>query len=257
MYALPWRRRTRAAVLLGAGGAAAPNPLLTVPWVAQWKFNNDGNSAIGSFNLTNNNSATFTTGLLGGATGATQVLRASSQYWSHADDAGLSILDQEATILAWVKFATLPGSGEVYGIIGKFTASNWEYALYCFNNGGTVRFWFSTSANGTSTTSDAVANNFGAPVIDTWYLVRGYHDPTNNVIGISVNNGTANTAAFANGMPDTGSVFTIGKYDASHYFNGQIDNVAIAMSAASGGGLLTAEQLTAFYNSGAGTETLS
>lgn len=54
---------------LGVSGIAA-NVLASVPWVAQWKFNNTGNDSIGSNNLTNNNSATFTTGKLGGATGA-------------------------------------------------------------------------------------------------------------------------------------------------------------------------------------------
>lgn len=41
------------------------------------------------------------------------------------------------------------------------------------------------------------------------------------------------------------------------YFSGRVDNLCIAKSARGGGGILTAEQRAAFYNSGNGTEQLT
>ena len=79
------------------------NPLASVPWVAQWKFNNNGNDSIGANTLTNGAGATFTAGKLGGATGATQLVAANSQYWSIADNAALSMGGGAwFTICAWV-----------------------------------------------------------------------------------------------------------------------------------------------------------
>ena len=96
------------------------------------------------------------------------------------------------------------------------------------------------------------ATTFGAPAITTWYHVMAWHDSVANVIGISVNN-TPDTLAHATGVFDGGSSTLMGALVTTVYrMSGRLDEIAFWKSAAGGGGVLTAAQRTALYNSGAG-----
>lgn len=238
-------------LLTGAGGAVS-NVLASVPWVAQWKFNNDGNDSIGANNLTNNNSATFTDGKLGGATGATQLVAASSQYWSIADNAALSTGDVDFTICAWVYL----DSETTFAIISKDngTASN---DFRCDYDAASHRFRFFI-CNASSVKGIVSATTFGPPSTATWYCVIGWHNATLDTVNISINDGDVDSAA-TTGVPIAGesSVFVGWVGGGINYLNGRLDNVCFAKSAAGAGGVLTAAQRTAFYLGGVGTETLT
>lgn len=242
-------------ILLSQGGAGA-NPLATVPWVAQWKFNNNGNDSIGANNLTNNNSATFTTGKLGGATGATQLVRASSQYWSIVDNAALSTGDVDFSVLAWVYLDSKPAAEYMYAV-SRSSGTLVEYNL--FYSTGTDRLIFEIWNAGLTISNSVSANNFGSPSLATWYCVMAWHDSVANTVNISVNDGTVNTAATTIAPGDLAVSTVIGRYNitSSRYWDGRVDNVCIAKSAAGSGGVLSAAQRTLFYNAGVGTETLT
>lgn len=215
-----------------------------VPWAAQWKFNNNGNDSIGTNNLTAVNSPTFTTGILGGATGATLLVAASSQNWSVADNATLRPT-ADISILAWV-YLTSKTSGT---IIAKGSANEYEL-LY---NSTTDRFRVSLDGAAHYLTADT----FGAPSIGAWYCVMAWFDSATGTQYISVNNGAADSQTGLTEAPGTAAV-TIGQRGSSTlYWDGRIDNVCIATSAVGGGGVLTPAQRTAFYNGGAGTEAIT
>lgn len=241
-------------LLTGAGGGAS-NVLASVPWVAQWKFNNNGNDSIGANNLTNTNSATFTTGKLGGATGATQLVAASSQYWSIADNAALSMGDVDFTICAWVYADSRPAAD---GIVSKSTSGglnvNTEYTIGC----QTVPNHFAFFVGDGTTLGQVSSTSFGGPAVATWYCVIAWHDSVNDTLNIQINDGTIDSVAWTTGCPDRTGAFNIGRrYNGGQYWDGRIDNLCIAKSAAGGGGVLTAAQRTAFFNAGVGTETLT
>ena len=228
----------------------AANVLAAVPWVAQWKFNNDGQDSIGTNHLTHNNSATFTTGKLGGATGATQLVAASSQYWSVADNAALSTGNVDFTICAWVYLDSVVG---LRVITSKWdSAASLEWILY-YN--GTFNFGWTTDG---VTPFFVVGNTFGVATAGIWYCVIAGHDATLNLTFISVNDGAQDVLSVTGGF-NTNSTVRLGVYlnALQGFLDGRIDNVCIAKSTAGGGGVLTAAQRTAFYNAGVGTEVLA
>ena len=244
---------TPGAILTGGG---APNPLASVPWVAQWKFNNNGNDSVGANNLTAVNSPTFTDGKIGGATGATQCVAASSQYWSIADNAALSMGDLDFTVCVWVYFATL-GTTRTIASQWDGTGNQRSWFLFCSVDN---KIALSVSRDG-SASADVIATTFGATETGVWYCVIAGHDSVNNQIFVSVNNSALDTIAHTTGVKDSNAAVTIGAVLASGTgiatMSGRIDNVCIAKSAAGSGGVLSAAQRTAFYNAGNGTETLT
>lgn len=181
--------------------------------------------------------------------GAHALGAASSQYWSIADNAALSMGDIDFTVCAWVYLDTKVSARPVCGKGDYSLAKNAEYQLEYSSGVDRLRF---TVGNGT-TSGSVDANNLGSPSTATWYCVIAWHDATANTINISVNDGTTNSASYSGGSQNTAGHFVIGTFATylTNYFNGRIDNVAIAKS------VLTAAQRTAFYNAGVGTETLT
>lgn len=239
------------------GSGAAASVLASVPWVAQWKFNGDGQDAIGTNHLTNNNSATFTTGLLGGASGATQLVRASNQYHSVANNAQLVTGNVDILIAVAVYLDSKPGSANMY-IAGKASdGSNDEWGLLYRNFSGENRFAFVIRPQNGSA-KFAVANTFGSPPLSTWCRIVAWFDSVGQTVNIKVNNGATDTVATAGVVPLSSSTATLylGNLTgaASFAWDGRLDNFCYAVGA---GAVPSAAVLTALDNGGAGTETLS
>lgn len=232
--------------------ADAINPLASVPWVAQWKFNDDATDSIGSNTLTGTGSPGFGTGKIGRATALSGI-----KYWTVADNASLSMGDIDFTLLVWVYFDSVVVSNGI-GCKWTVTGNKREYLLF-YNRTDHLtnnRFTFAVSNDGTAPTI-LDANTFGAASVSTWYCVAAWHDSVANTINIQINNGAIDSAAYSAGVFDGTAPFEAGAVSGSNYpMQGRIDNLCIAKSAAGGGGVLTAAQRTAFYNAGAGTEVL-
>jgi hypothetical protein len=236
------------------GGA---NPLASVPWVAQWKFNNNALDSIGANNLSPSaSSPTFTAGKLGGATGATHTTEALGQYWDIGDNPALSAgINVDISVAAWVYLDSKPA--HIMGIASKgnnTTSAGREYSLHWNNTFD--RFAFDACDG--ATTKQTFANSFGAPALATWYLVIGWYEKAAGTVNICVNNGAVDSVGGA-GLQDTLTSFEIGWLlrSVNRFWDGRIDNVCIAKSAGGAGGVLTAAQRTAFWNGGAGTEVLT
>lgn len=92
-----------------------------------------------------------------------------------------------------------------------------------------------------------MATNFGAPSLATWYFIAARHDAAANVISISVNDGTPNTAPHSGGAYDGTEKFGIGNTALPNgYFDGQIDEVGLWKR------YLTDAEITTLYNGGTG-----
>ena len=176
--------------------------------------------------------------------GAVQFTASDKAYLSIASNATLQTGDIDFEMGAWVYMNSAPGN--YMRIMDKLAASgNYEYELGWNNTAN--RFTFEVSGNGTATTQ-VNSDTFGAPSLNTWYFVRAYHSATDNKIYISVNNGTADSAAHTTGGYVGNSNFSIGARHSSQtsFWDGRIDSAYFTKTISS-----TAEA-TALYNAGAG-----
>lgn len=128
-----------------------------------------------------------------------------------------------------------------------FGGSKREYALYYWNVDDRFHFDMSTTGAGAFGVSVA-ASTFGSPSLSTWYFVQGWYDGTN--ASISVNNGTANTAAFSSNIFNSTAPFMIGAHGtvgvSTEWMDGRIDQPYMAKT-----NIGTAAR-TSLYNSGNG-----
>lgn len=174
---------------------------------------------------------------------------ANSEYLSIADNVSLSAGDVVLEIFTIIKAVSLPGAGATMGLVAKgaIGAGTGEYALYIDNTAGTIRFKFSVRDTADTTTTTVTATTFGTPSIGINYFVHVYHDPTGNVIGIAVNNGTADTVATSGGVRNGAAAFEVGRHSSGNYFDGQVSQLSIFKHATT---LLTSAQRVYIYNNG-------
>jgi hypothetical protein len=184
---------------------------------------------------------------------AAKFVAASSQYYLAGDVGATPDLGNIAfDAVYWVFLDSLPTAGNNMGLLSKRDGSGKGILLYLNNTAGTIRFHWNVQDTAGTTTTDVTATTFGTPETDTWYMIHVYHDPTGNVIGIAVNNGTADTAATSGGLFDGAGELVLGAVyqgGASAFLNGKIQEVGIWTHATT---LLTADELTWLYNDGNG-----
>ena len=227
--------------LLTVFNGATVNPLASVPWVAQWKFNNDGNDSIGSNTLTNNNSATFTDGKLGGAQGATALAAASSQSWNIASNANLQTGNVDFMVCLWV----YPTAGGNMTFVSKGV------------NGSIFEWYIDTSGSGTSFTITGYTAGASGPVItqNNWHLIVAWQDRTLQTVNINIDHGTTVTSNAGSNFSTAGAGnFRVSGIGSSTTYTGRIDCVGFAKGA---GSVPTQAVLDALWNDGAGTENFT
>jgi hypothetical protein len=192
-------------------------PFATAAWALDETGVNDARvDQVGSNDLATVNGVASTAGQFGNAAlfDSTQ-----SEALTVADHADLSAGNIKFGLRAWVSIANKSASR---AIIGKYGGSSFEYTLYYFASSD--RFVF--EVNGTHFVT---ANNFGSPSVDTPYLLHARHDPDTDLIGISVNAGTEDTAAFSAGINDSNGALDIGRMSSGlgFYWDGWVDDVVV------------------------------
>lgn len=218
---------------------------LTDNLISYWKLDEASGNALDAHG---SNTLTETSGTIDAATGVINGGRdfesIDTEYFTCADNAGLSAGDVDFTIAAWVRRESL-AFGAIASKHNGATIAGSEWTLV-FQTSPADRFRFSVYSGSSET--QVIANNFGAPVVDTWYHVVAWHDSVSNVIGISVNAGTPNTEAHTTGVNDTTAGFFIGVSGAAAgtYHDGIIDEVGFWKR------VLTSDERTSLYNSGSG-----
>ena len=164
------------------------------------------------------------------------LVRASSQYFSAADSASLS-LSGNFTFEAWVKITTAPTSGQQFAIINKDdNGSNRSYSLWYNNSGGTLQLSATLFGSSYSYPNDYVnvtANtNLGTA---TWQHVAVVCTLANAsaskfeffVNGTSIGNGSVADGNGTTTIKDGTASLFIGHGHTAEYFDGQIDDVRV------------------------------
>lgn len=188
--------------------------------ISYWKFDEESgtrNDSHGTNHLTDNNTVTSAAGVVNTSA---QFAAPNSEYLSRADNPSLSVADIDFAFGVWVYLDTKEAAG--MDIITKWGATGtFEYILHYF--AAADRYRFLVSQDGTNFTI-VTADNFGSPPTATWTHIYVYHNSVTNEIGISVNNGAANTAAHTTGAFNGPSAFQIGRrVDGIAPLNGRVD----------------------------------
>ncbi len=227
-------------VLTGGIGEPPPvvSPLLT-SLVAFYKLDEASGTrsdSVSTNHLTDNNTVTQAAGKVGNAA---QFTAANSESLSITDNAALSLgADSDFTIACWIYLDSK--ATHMHIIAKRNAAAAIEYML--FYDTGADRFYFYITG------TNIAATTIGSPATATWYFVVMWHDKTANTVNIQVNNGTADSAAWAGGTSDGDAAFRIGAYDGGQYFNGRVDAVGFWSR------VLTADERATLYNGGSGLE---
>lgn len=169
-----------------------------------------------SNHLTDNNTVAQAAGKIGDAAA---FVTADSEYLSIASNPDLTFDADNVTFACWVYLNSKTNS---MTILSKDDGSNTEYSL--IYNQSLDRFVFQGGSE------SVVANNFGSPSTGTWYFIECYEDVAGELLGIRVNNGTANETATGGLFISAGTAqFRIGARNsgAPLYFDGRIDSVSI------------------------------
>lgn len=199
--------------------------------------------AHGTNNLTDRNTVGSASGKIGTARRFT---RTSQESFDTPDNAELSMGDIAFSINLWVRLTTNAATMVLLCKgINVTSTTTFDYGIYFTTTSG-GRFVFRV---GGASNTPVTANNFGTPSTGVWYMINAFHDPAANQIGISVNNGTPNTAGFSAGVPDTGNPFYLGwDVDSARYLNGDLDIIGIWKR------LHSSQDKTDLYNGGAGLD---
>jgi hypothetical protein len=174
-------------------------------------------SISGANGLTDNNTVTSAAGKVYGT--ARQFTAANSESLSVADNEALSGGAFDFWGAAWVY---LDSKGAERAVMSRYSP------------GAGGREWFLTFANAADRFSLSItpdntfgslvtltANTFGAPSTAAWYFVM-FYQRFGSTIGISVNGGAFDTAAFMLGTTDSAAPFWIGRANDVTYMDGRI-----------------------------------
>lgn len=179
-------------------------------------------AAHGGNNLTDNNTVTQDTGIVGKCA---SFARASTEYLSCVDNAALKFgAGVAADVDCWVKLASKASPEMTFVSKNGALAANYEYSL---NYSAALDRFQVYLHNGTSLLT-LVANTFGVPSTGVWYYLRFGWNPATNLAFIQVNNGTMDTAAMTGGIQALTNAFAIGAQSTSGQpHDGLIDEVGI------------------------------
>jgi hypothetical protein len=173
---------------------------------------------------------------------AVNLVAASSDSLSHADNTDLRLTGIDASISCWVNLASKPSLGV---ICGKYTTSNFVEYLLAYR-ASRDRFEFLVG-NGTSFFT-AVANTFGSPSIGVWYFIKARIDNTAKIAEIGVNNGAFDSVGFTGNIKNGTARFYVGRRDdtSALFLHGAVDELGIWKRK------LASEEFASLYNSGNG-----
>lgn len=212
---------------------------------AFWELGEASGTRVDSYggnNFTSNNSVGQAAGKVGNAA---QLVAASSQYLSRADNASLSTGDVDFWVAAWAYLDTL---GTIRAIAAKLNSTGGgEWDLRTLASDAPVFRIFNGGAQ------RGIATSATTLTLSTWHFVMGYHDSVNDAVGVSVNGGAWATGATSGAPADTAIALALGAHaNAATFWDGRLDQAAFGKSPALGIAALKDEIRDTLYNGGAG-----
>lgn len=188
--------------------------------------------------------------------GARQFYSADKTSLQHTDSTFFQTGDIPLYWCGWVYFNNIAPAGSVRTIASKndySTNGKKQWELYYYTASGKMEL--AVSGDGTTwTTAGAVSAVTIA--VNTWYFVQWWHDPTANMISISVNMETPVTAAITTGIYSGTANYTLGAransdtYQDYHY--GRLSCSALLKNTAARAVIDSAATQTEMYNLGRG-----
>lgn len=157
----------------------------------------------------------------------------ASQYLTIASNASLQVTG-DFTFSAWVYMSSL-GSG-YQGILGKTAGGAADYLM--LYDPASLGLLF--QAGGVNATSGLLG------AISTWYHIVGWFDSTDNKVRVRINDTTTFVSSTAGTLTQSAGAFSIGAMTGYSNIVGLIDEVGFWKRK------LTAQEITALYNGGAG-----
>ncbi len=205
--------------------------------VSYWDLNESSGNAIdpqGGNDLTDNNPVGSGTGP-SGSDGA-RTFNGSDEYFSHADNAALSV-SSDFAFAAWFKTSASTG---LHCILCKDDlGSNREYNI--FLNTGIFQFDVFDSSSGDS---QATYTGF---TDGAWHLFIAQYEQSDKKARIYIDDTLRDTgAAITNGPADRGATFEMGTLAATFFWSGSLSKTGFWKK------VLTSGERTWLYNSGAG-----
>lgn len=222
-----------------SSGSSSLNTNLISYWKMDEVAGSRADSTATGATLSDNGVTLFGSGIISNAA----LFNGTSQYLTAADSAALSTGDIDFTVSAWVYIHAKNNSNAIINK-GDLNAGPWEYQLERRNATDRFRFFVSDG----SVSGNVEATTFGAPTLDTWYLVIAWHDSVANTVNITVNAGATDSTSYSSGGNDTANGLCIGRPNLynGEYLDGRVDEVGFWKK------VLSASERTELYNSGAG-----
>lgn len=180
---------------------------------------------------------------------ALSLTAAQQQYLYAADSTSFATGDIDWWLAGWF-YLTSVASRQV--LIGKSNVGTQSEYVLQFVTSPDPRFVLSVSADGDSFVS-ATASAYGAPTVDTWHFLLGWHDSVNNTINLRAGTTAAASTAHSTGTKNSTARFQIGvAQDIAFYFGGRADCVAFGKSPVGGIAGVVSALHASLYNGGAG-----
>ncbi len=177
-----------------------------------------------------------------GLTQSADLEAGSSQYFSRADTASLSITGNY-TVEAWIKLESTPSGGGVYPICMKNDAgSNRSTNFVLQESGGNVLLSFGVDETGNNSDTSSV-DYIWNPSTGVWYHVAGVFTAATGAVELFVDGSSvASNTGTATAIYDGGASTYIGfQGGTSRYFDGRISLVRV-WSTNRSGAQLTADK---------------
>lgn len=156
-----------------------------------------------------------------------------------------NVITNDFTIACWAKLTT-----KTLGCPAtKFDYSISKRSFFLQYLDSSDRWNFGVSSDGTAT-AQVAATTFGSPATNVWYFVTAWKDTAESKIWISVNNGTADSAAQTGTVFASNVAFTIGAMNPDspvQWLDGFVDEFGLWNRQ------LTSTERTRLYNAGVGT----
>ena len=194
--------------------------------------------SIGSNTLTDNNTVTSATGIIGNGA---QFERDNSEHFSLADNDDMSMGAANFSFNLWLK---PNNASEQSGLFGKYDNVSNGDEYFCYRRSDDT-IWFVTFGGASRTNNEST----GTVDEDVLTMLTITYTTSTKTSRIYFDAGTAEDFVHNEDPIDQDSVFYMGKnidQQASGYYDGLMDEVGVWKK------VLTAAEITELYNSGAG-----
>lgn len=199
-------------------------------------------SSLKGHTLTNNNTATLTTGKIGNGV---NLVRASNQYLSIASGSAADFNPSgDFTVALWANLTSIPG--EMVAVSKFLTTGNqraWDLEISASSG------WAWTCSSGGVAT--VTASSGTVPSLGVWHCVIAWYDSTAQRIRMKVNdNASISSVAYTGGLFACNADLNIGSLNNGGFarWNGKLDNIIFWNR------VLTNAEHSLFYRSGVGVQ---